>query len=1257
MNTVNAGNFIKKFVMPSPSAAPSCSDYSSSCIAQFRESLYSHDAKTYQVAVGTSIREWLEQTGFWKLMHESPIVVFLNGSEILERDYGKVLQTGDIIELQQLPRGAGVAAVLTWVYYAAVIITAVYVLTMPEPGIPEAADVKEGSPTYSISARGNRYRPGTNGPILYGTLRIVPDFDQPPFSTFDTNNDQTLHMLFRITQGLADINLTSIAFEDTPLANFQGYQLEVVPPGSAPTLFPVGVIESGDISNIDLEDGYTPAYVANDVGTLITKIGVDFSSPSIANQDKQTGNLNSYTVQFNIQAQAINDSGVAVGGWVTLGQEAFSAASADAIRRTFEYVVAAGRYQVRVQRVTPKNDSQYVRDTVTWVGLKGFIYDPGDISPNTRLAVSIRASEQIGNRALTDMSVICSRKLPVWDAEDGWSPATQTNSIAWAMADLCRNSYAGNRSDLNYDLVKLAQLNAQLTPLGHEFNAYFDSEGITVWEALVKAGTAGRITPIDKGGFYTFVRDEYQSQAVQAFTMRNIARDSFSIEHQGVLEETADAILVKIQDKANDYRVREILCALPDSPALNPRKIDLFGVTDATRAKELGMFMAACNRYRRKLTPFETGIEGRIPFFGHKIAISHFLLGQEGVKQVSGDIVDFDGVDKVRLSEKVKAGAYTDPHIVMIDLEGKPMPAYPINIISDFVVQVVGDVDWSQIQIDPSYKNPMFVIGSGITYVTESKVVKIQRDGAVVRFEAFVDDPRVYVFGDDVVPPPDITIPGPQTAAPIITDLQAHVGGTVDQPLVTLSWNIKNADRTDVQFSVDGGVNFLPIGLGYTLTNQLQHRPLAGNYIYRVAAVNLFRGPWVQIVVDTTTAAFNPPLPPTNLVLREAFTGPYLKLQWDSDSYRHFIEVLVSGVVKYTESIEGEQWDFWGNLAQEYGIGRAFQVKVYAVGDNGKTSLTAASINVSNPAPAQLNNLVVTPFLGQVMITFDWPTGTDIEGVSVWKSNANGFVPGAANLSINKSRDPVLKVPVGEAELAYIRVAAVDNWGESGLNISGQFSVTGKSVDTAAIQAELDALEIELDQAKADLAELEGKFPITSTDISDNAISTPKLATNAVIAEKIAALAIVTEKIAAFAVNADKLAANAVTAEKIQALAITAAKIAANTITADKMLIAQLSAITADLGMVTAGTFQTTSGTTPRVVISSSGSFPIWVGNGALVNAANGLFYLDTAGNLVFKGKLSIQVGGSGQHVEYDGNGVRVYDTDGDLLGEFGIWS
>ena len=84
---------------------------------------------------------------------------------------------------------------------------------------------------------------------------------------------------------------------------------------------------------------------------------------------------------------------------------------------------------------------------------------------------------------------------------------------------------------------------------------------------------------------------------------------------------------------------------------------------------------------------------------------------------------------------------------------------------------------------------------------------------------------------------------------------------------------------------------------------------------------------------------------------------------------------------------------------------------------------------------------------------------------------------------------------------------------------------------------------------------------ITTTKIADDAITTPKIFANAVTAGKILAGAVVADKIAANAVTTDKLAANAVTAEKIVAGAVSA----------DKISVTNLSAISANMGTVTAG--------------------------------------------------------------------------------------
>jgi hypothetical protein len=76
---------------------------------------------------------------------------------------------------------------------------------------------------------------------------------------------------------------------------------------------------------------------------------------------------------------------------------------------------------------------------------------------------------------------------------------------------------------------------------------------------------------------------------------------------------------------------------------------------------------------------------------------------------------------------------------------------------------------------------------------------------------------------------------------------------------------------------------------------------------------------------------------------------------------------------------------------------------------------------------------------------------------------------------------------------------------------------------------------------------------ITGTQITDNAITTTKIAAGSIEAGQIVAGAITAEKITAGAVSADKIAANAVTADKILANSVTAAKIAAGSVEADKL--------------------------------------------------------------------------------------------------------
>lgn len=88
---------------------------------------------------------------------------------------------------------------------------------------------------------------------------------------------------------------------------------------------------------------------------------------------------------------------------------------------------------------------------------------------------------------------------------------------------------------------------------------------------------------------------------------------------------------------------------------------------------------------------------------------------------------------------------------------------------------------------------------------------------------------------------------------------------------------------------------------------------------------------------------------------------------------------------------------------------------------------------------------------------------------------------------------------------------------------------------------------------------------------------------------------------------------------------IVANTIAAGAVVASKISVTSLSAVSANMGTVTSGLFQTaTSGY--RAEMDSTSSFPFWYGTGTK-NTTNGLFYVDNAGAAVFKGALSAATG------------------------------
>ncbi len=639
-----------------------------------------------------TIREWLEahgiqeartggaRTGTNEDWFAHPTICLHNGRAVLRADWGRTLiGEGDVVAFVTLPQGGGgggggknplrtvlmiavmVAAPVVGAEIAAAagitstigvnLISAGVALAggalvnvlvpPPKPSPPSLSWGSVGgtpapSPTYSLQGQGNQARLGQPIPVIYGRHLVYPDLAATPWTEY-VGNEQYLHQLHCIGQG--EYELEAIRIEDTPIASFEEVAYEVVGPGQPVTLFEADVTTAPEVAGQELkgtnelpagEDGWVGPFAANPAGIQATELGIDVVMPRGLYYANTSGGLDPRTITWEVQARAIDDDGVAVGGWMTLGSESFTAATNTPQRLSHRYAVAAGRYEVRLRRTDAKDTDARAGHEIRWQGLKAFLDGQPAFGEVTLLAVRMRATDNVSQRSSRMINCIVTRKLPVWSPEAGWSTPQATRAIAWAFADVCRAPYGAGLPDHRIDLAALHALDQVWQERGDTFDAVFD-QAVTVWEALSRIARCGRAVPFLQGGVVRLARDEPRTLPVALFGPRNIVRGSLKVQYLMPGDDTADAVTVEYFSERT-WKPDEVTVSLPDSAAAQPAKVTLFGCTNAPQARREGLYMAAANRYRRRIATFRTELEGLIPTYGDLIAIAHDMprWGQGG---------------------------------------------------------------------------------------------------------------------------------------------------------------------------------------------------------------------------------------------------------------------------------------------------------------------------------------------------------------------------------------------------------------------------------------------------------------------------------------------------------------------------------------------------------------------------------------------------------------------------------------------------
>ncbi|MCK5604304.1 hypothetical protein KAR91_20615 [Candidatus Pacearchaeota archaeon] len=323
---------------------------------------------------------------------------------------------------------------------------------------------------------------------------------------------------------------------------------------------------------------------------------------------------------------------------------------------------------------------------------------------------------------------------------------------------------------------------------------------------------------------------------------------------------------------------------------------------------------------------------------------------------------------------------------------------------------------------------------------------------------------------------------------------------------------------------------------------------------------------------------------------------------------------------------------------------REFTIDVRARDRFNRISVITSTLTVTNPAPAIPVNVEFQVLPKSYIISFDPILIPDVAGYRVHASQSPGFSVSESNLVYDGPNTFATISVVGEPNgLWYVKVTVYDTFGIDSLNYTNEYTV-GDIIPPAVpegfnVAAGLTSLIIGWDpNLELDLSGYQIWTSATSPVITSGS---PDYDTGGGVIRTVAAI----ENLLADTTYYTKMRAYDITGNYsdftdevsvITGLVDGGADIQAGTIAADRMAVAKLSAITATLGEVLAGTISSSTVTGSRVQTEESGKRVVMEGSSIkLVTAAPASGKIGTVGN-----------GGDGIVIGTVGNG-----GDGEIVG------
>lgn len=824
------------------------------------------------------------------------------------------------------------------------------------------------SPTYSINASGNQARLYQPEPEGFGRMKIVPDFAADTWTQY-VGNDQIGYFVYGIGRGRYEVESLqfgeSVFWRDGALVEDSPYEIQdiqFVEPGQAVTIFPDNVITSDEVSGQELFapndaefDGSIGPYTTNPPGTKTNKLLFDFVLQNGVGHYDDQGNLNNYTVSWKIRYQAIDDFGNPASEWATLDEITVTNGTLTPQRMTYAYDVADGRYQCDIIRTSNTTGDGRTLDTLIWGAMRAML--PGTYAyPISCIAFSVRANNALTQNASTRLSVIATRKLPLYDrATKTWSDETPTRSWAAAVAHVCKCEWGGRVSDANIDLDALWAIDEKLQARGWQYDSYIDGAYL-VWPLLVEMCQSQCVIPRFVGPVLSFVMDAADRPPVFALTPRNIVRNSFSVTYATWSDETPDDVTVEYLDADYGYQQRDVTATLPESESREPSGLNILGITSREHAHKVAVAYAAHNRWQRVIVECQVEALGRIINRGDVCTVAHPRFRNTA----AGAVASWDeGGLKIGLKRDMgRTGADTDEgdrYIALTRQDGSIWGPCKLAVLEDSTA-VLDSADYATLLLQ-GQGNPFEWLTSGVDRLPTTWTLYTSRvyqrlmvvdsvttqDFLHYSLKLLNYDDRIYQYGDMETPPWQ-----GRGQLPVLETLDApeNLRGVIKAPeTVILVWmSVPGASWYEVETSATGESW---VNLGRSNVTQMTATVAPGVIYARVrAASDTLQSGWAVWEGDTSIPTPDAPAP----VLDGEYEGASAAISWEPVEHAEGYAVALKsgGQTLYASRVASGPFEVTPEI-QEGGPYRSLECTVSAVGAAGTSP--EATVALSDPVP------------------------------------------------------------------------------------------------------------------------------------------------------------------------------------------------------------------------------------------------------------------------------------------------------------------